>query len=83
MNNQYPKYSSEHIVTRLVTNANSGDSCQGVSSLMRKAAMKIAYLEDLAKAVKSSEFSGIDCEDVRGENWFDARKRALKAGNDE
>lgn len=71
------------IQDKLLQYANSGDSDESTSDLMRKAAMKITYLEDLAKAVKSSEFSGIDCQDVRGENWFDARKRSLEAGNQE
>ena len=34
---------------------------------------------ELLRAVQCREFSGIQCNGVKGENWFDARQRVLQA----
>ena len=37
-------------------------------------------LMQLANAVSASEFSGIDCDDIDGVNWFDRRKQLTGVG---
>ncbi len=69
------------IQDELLQYANSGDSDESTSNLMRKAAMKIAYLEEVLRAVRIDDIKNYPFNDVRSENWVDARDRALKAGN--
>lgn len=74
---------NNNLVTKLLTYANSHIDCdQYVKDTMRKAALKIEYLEEVVNAVDVDNGQPEpDLLDVRGEDWYSARRRALDAGN--
>ena len=37
-------------------------------------------LKELVKAVNNTAYEGLECFDVNGVNWFDAREQLLKGG---
>jgi hypothetical protein len=77
---------NKDLIIKLLQYANSGDSDQAASDAMRKAALKIEYLTELSEAIVMRKDEGdfkstlVTIKDVRGEDWYDARERALKAG---